>query len=160
MASQKGGKTLKQLVDNCRKSGYFEINVSKENVLNDIKSLSLGTRLQESIKKEWKNSIVGESKAICLNDIVADKSLFHLNGPQLQDRFITITKQLGRTIPFGVAEEFSSNLLPNTTSENVINILPDTCTYLSYSHFTSGKKAKEEFYKLQRQRKIWWMKVK
>lgn len=149
-------KTLKQLVEICRKSGYFEMNANK-NVLSSIKYLPLGRMLQESIKKQWHKGI--GSKTIFLGEYSADNSLLNLNGTSLQDRFKIIQKEFQCSVPFGVAEQFSRTLPVFSSLTTDISILPNTRTYLNYSYFTNSKKSKEEFYKITRQRKIWWMKV-
>lgn len=149
-------RRLNQLVDICRTAGYFKMFVNK-NELTAIESLPLGRMLSENIKREWCRSF--DSSVSFLSDLVPGASVLDVRSGQCAEQLRLIQKEAAiKGVPFGLAECVEGKVDDFSVGENV-RIFPVTTMRLACSYFTSEKTGKEFFYQLQRQRKIWWMKV-
>lgn len=149
-------RRLNQLVDICRAAGYFKMVVN-QNELTAVESLPLGRMLSENIKREWCRSF--DSNVSFLSDLVPGASVIDLRGGKCAEQLQRIQKEVTiKGVPFGLAECVEGKADDVGVDDNV-RIITAARTKLACSYFTSEKSGKEFFYQLQRQRKIWWMKV-
>lgn len=151
-------KNLKQLLDICRNNGFFQSEIIENNVRN-IKSMSLGNLLNENIQKQWISSDDNTNnylhrptkiwEATNLNDF-NDK---YFNSLEFKDNFLSIKNNFQKEIPFGLSE-----IIPFKIENCEEQIEVKTGNILSCTYFINESSCKEIFHKIQRQRKIWWMK--
>lgn len=153
-------KRLNQLVDICRTAGYFEMLVN-QNELTVVESLPLGRMLCDNIKREWCRSF--DSSVSFLSDLVPGASVLDVRGSKCAEQLRGIQKEPAiKGVPFGLAECVEGKVGDVSVSDlsgDNLRIFTATTRKLACSYFTSEKTGKEFFYQLQRQRKIWWMKV-
>lgn len=147
-------KTLNQLVEICRTAGYFKMLVN-QNALTTVESLPLGRMLSENIRREWCRSF--DSSVSFLSDLVPGVSVLDLKGGKCAEQLRGIQVAM-EGVPFGLAE-CVEGIVDDINVEGNVRIITAATRKLACSYFTSEKTGKEFFYQLQRQRKIWWMKV-
>lgn len=139
-------KTLQQIIKIAQSADYFNAKIMK-NDMKDVKLLPMGKILCENIEKQWKHShqsniIVNYNEAIEFQKYF---SMVNPNWNNLTESLTIASKNLIVNIP----EYYMNDFLGDQTSKTCLS-----CTYC-YNESLSI----EMFSKIQRQRKIWWMKV-
>lgn len=152
---------LSEFVNICKSTGYFEAMIT-ENQLKHIKFLSLAQILQNKIEHEWKfRGKSTERNLKIYND--TDFSDIDVNG-SIFDKYLAIRKlsKARKVVPFGISEiaTIDNRLHLHGRENKEIQIeLTGSESMLSLSYFVNDKESREYFYRVQRERKIWWMKV-
>lgn len=157
-------KLLGEFLEICTKNKYFSATLDK-NVLKDIKFLAHSSNVQANIERQWlfkSKDIENSLKTFCNTDFME-----HGENLTLFEKHAIVRKRdrLARTIPFGIIDiENHGNATQFGGTENSedasigirLNSEPKclTCWYL-----VNDKQSQEYFYRIQRLRKIWWMKV-
>lgn len=148
-------KSFKQILECGARARFIEptyFTGSKK--IDTIKILPLAARLNENIKNQW----------LCMDGKVPIFTIGQIGKLTAMDRQKEITKcfkENKNQFPFGIFEEMPMADDEHTSSvgEDEIILSPDIKSHLSCSYFINESMAKEFFYQIQRQRKIWWMKV-
>lgn len=149
-------KSLNRLVDICKAAGFFKIHVN-QNELQAVETLPLGRMLTENIKREWSRSF--DSSVSFLSFLVPGVSVLDVSGGKCAEQLQKIEKIVPiKGMPFGLAECVKGKV-DDVSVDDSGWIRASATQKLACSYFTSEKTGKEFFYQLQRQRKIWWMKV-
>lgn len=154
-------KLLNEFIEICKRNEYFAAFASN-NLIKDIQFLKHSTNLKVNIERQWllksednKNSLKTYSNA--------DFTLDYGDNLTLLDKYSIIRKRdrLSRTTPFGLIEILNGKrTIRNETDENAVEIqMNDDEKHLTCSYLVSDKQSREYFYRIQRMRKIWWMKV-
>lgn len=161
-------RTLPQLLRAARESGYFDVEYSRadrELRLGGDK-LRLGQMLVENVRCKWRESTV----AVSLNHLglsPTGQSVLDLSKSKLAKHFGRIEASTKcDELPFELKEEFVSTTAVADRQKGVdrdegddrIAVRGDEYSSLSQLLFTRESQA-ECFMNVQRQRKIWWMKV-
>lgn len=147
----------------CVKNKYFAATV-ENNLIRDVEFLNYASNLQANIERQW----LFKSKDIenSLNTYNNSDFLEYGENLSLLEKYAIIRKRdrLTRTIPFGLIDIESQSSPPSfgsSSSADTIGILLNNNTkYLNCSYLVNDKQSQEYFYRIQRLRKIWWMKVK
>lgn len=156
-------KLLSEFLDICRKNKYFAATV-ENNLIKDVKFLNHSPNLQANIERQW----LFKSKEIenSLKTYNSEEFLEYGENLSLLEKHAVVRKRdrLARTIPFGLIEienyHESMTFGGGTAEDTAFGIQLDnnpkllTCWYL-----VNDKQSQEYFYRIQRLRKIWWMKV-
>lgn len=156
-------KLLSEFLEICSKNKYFAATIENNRIRN-VKFLKNAPNLQANIERQW----LFKSKDIdnSLKTYNNDEFLEYGDSLTLLEKYAVIRKRdrLARSIPFGLIEcenhheaiVFGSEQLDDTAIaiqlENYPKLL--NCWYL-----VNDKQSQEYFYRIQRFRKIWWMKV-
>lgn len=156
-------KFLSEFLEICRKNKYFAATV-ENNLIKNVKFLNHSLNLQANIERQW----LFKSKEIenSLKTYNNDEFLEYGENLSLMEKHAVIRKRdrLARSIPFGLIEienHYKPMIFGSENSEDTaFGIQLDnnpkllTCWYL-----VNDKQSQEYFYRIQRLRKIWWMKV-
>lgn len=157
-------KLLSDFLDICRKNKYFAATV-ENNLMKNIKFLNHTPNLQANIDRQW----LIQSQDIENSLKTYNNEEFSECGENLSllEKYMVVRKRdrLARSIPFGLIE--IENHHKTTTfgagngDETSIGIqLENTSKSLTCYYLVNDKQCQEYFYRVQRLRKIWWMKVK
>lgn len=144
------------------KNKYFAATV-ENNLIRDVEFLNHASSLQANIERQW----LFKSKDIenSLNTYNNTDFLEYGENLSLLEKYAIIRKRdrLTRTIPFGLINiEHQTSPIPfgSSSSDDTIGILLNNNTkYLTCSYLVTDQQSQEYFYRIQRLRKIWWMKV-
>lgn len=154
-------KLLTEFLAICRSTGYFEAKAT-ENQLKNIKFLSLAQILRKKVENEWKFKGKDADKNLKIyseNDFTDEERCGTISDNYSAIRKATKSKKI---IPFGISEVV--NICDKAKylhgRENEVQIELDCSeSLLKLSYFVNDKEKREYFYRVQRERKIWWMKV-
>lgn len=158
-------KKLKQLTDVARRAGYLDIEEERDIRLKSL--LPLGDLLYENIRKVWQPTekslniynTIDNNTETTLRQL--DPKLYY-DSQQFKSIFCLAKNCFKKISPIAVSDTLKTQEEPNedsSSSENV-SIVTNSNLFLLCSYFVTEAQSKEFFFKIQRQRKIWWMKVK
>lgn len=157
-------KLLSEFIDVCKRNEYFEATLGANNLVKDVQFLKHAPPLQKNIERQWlfkSKDIENSLKTYRCEDFAEYGS----NLP-LTEKYSIIRKRdrQAKTIPFGLIEILEQNqpisINGNGSDENGVNIeLENGGKLLTCSYLLPDKQSQEYFYRIQRLRKIWWMKV-
>lgn len=155
-------KLLSEFVAICSKSGFFEAFTATEKSIKDLKFFSHAKCLQENMERaalHTAENIKNSLKVFGDQDFDAAESQL-----PLPEKYSLIRKRIRstRNTPFKLADLRTNETSPLwkgfATDEQEISVeLPTNSKSLSFWCFVQEKEAEEYFYRIQRQRKIWWM---
>lgn len=151
-------KSLKQLLDLCRNNGFFQSELIENNVKN-IKSFSLGNLLNDNIQKQWissddnTNNYLHRKSEIWESKDLKEFNSKYFNSLDFKEKFQSIKNNFQKEVPFGLSEIIPFKI---ENSDEQIEVISGQI--LSCSYFINESSSDEIFHKIQRQRKIWWMK--
>lgn len=155
-------KSLKKIVEMCRKNNFLELQVKNELTIKIAEFLPLSTRLMSNIKNEYKSS--KDSKIPCYlkfskdSNISDPNNLDYLNDPL----FVAFFSQYkANPLPFAICEELNrdaSIMIQNNYDSESINIESQNGVFLRTTYFINEHFSSSIFSEIQRQHKIWWMK--
>lgn len=146
----------------CSRNGFFEATSVTEKSIENIKFLSHTKLLQENIERaalHTDKNIENSLKVFGDKDFDAIESKLSL--PEKYS-LIRTRNRLTKNTPFKLVEmctSVTSTLLKSMGSDDERDIsvqVPTNSKSLSFSCFVHEKQASEYFYRIQRQRKIWW----
>lgn len=155
-------KLLSEFVGICSKTNYFEATASNSH-LENIQFKPFARILQRNIEREalLKSSDGDDTlKTFSETDFEGDE-----RGFSVPHKYSTIRKRhrWTKSTPFGIVdlqklsgESAWSSAVPN--EEDISIALPANSTKISASYFVTEQQSFEHFYRIQQQRKIWWMK--
>lgn len=156
-------KLLTEFLAICSKNGYFDATATPNKSINNLKLLTHTKLLQENIERAALHT--GKTIENSLR-VFGDKD-FDANELELTlpEKYLMIRKRVRATknTPFKLVE---LRTIPTTTlwsnigaddEERISVELPAHSKLISFSCFLHEKQAREYFYRIQRQRKIWWM---
>lgn len=156
-------KTLPQLLTVARKAGFFGVKYDRASreLRLDADQLSLGQTLMENVRNKWRGSMTA---AVSLNDLGlsgSGRGIFDLSKAKLTKQFAKIEASVKcDVLPFELREEWTVGKVTSKggQADDEITVTGENFNCLSKLHFTKESQA-ECFMNMQRQRKIWWMKV-
>lgn len=156
-------KLLGEFLEICKKNKYLAGSL-ENNLIKNIKFLDHAPNLQANIERQW----LFKSKEIenSLNTYSNSEFMEYGENLSLLEKHTVIRKRdrLARSIPFGLID-IESHKEPiefgNSSSDDTsIGIqLDNGAKLLSCWYLVNDKQSQEYFYRIQRLRKIWWMKV-
>ncbi|XP_053691114.1 DNA polymerase subunit gamma-2, mitochondrial [Sabethes cyaneus] len=137
------GKTLHQLLKTWGNSKFLTLNFQK-GVIDAYQLTPIGRMLKNNLKEEFVRS---DSETAVYEGGC---------GFSLKENLKFVKDAFSVKLPFGIATEemFSDEKVPVTES---IELKLPTGSHLSRWCFVSPSSSREYMYKVQRQRKIWWM---
>lgn len=155
-------KLLSEFIEICKRNEYFAAKTSN-NLITNIKFRKHLPNLQANIERQWlfKSKDIENSLKTYSNVDFTDCG----ENLTLHDKYMIVRKRdrLARATPFGLIEILNQNMrftAANETEENLIGFHFDGDErYLTCSYLVTEKQSREYFYRIQRLRKIWWMKV-
>lgn len=159
-------KLLSEFLEICTKNKYFSATLDSSNLLNDIKFLAHSSNVQANIERQWlfkSKDIENSLKTFCNTDFME-----YGENLTLLEKHAIIRKRdrLARSIPFGLIDienhekstHFEGSDNSNDTSIGIR--LSGASKHLTCWYLVNDKQSQEYFYRIQRLRKIWWMKVR
>lgn len=162
-------KLLSEFLEICTKNKYFAATIDK-NILKDVKFLDHSSNVQANIERQWlfkSKDIENSLKTFSNTDFME-----YGENLTLLEKHAIIRKRdrLSRSIPFGLidiendgkATQFGGGSIDNggNSSDASIGIwLNNGAKHLTCWYLVNDKQSQEYFYRIQRLRKIWWMKV-
>lgn len=157
-------KLLSEFLDICNKNKYFAASV-ENNLVKNVKFLNHAPNLTANIERQW----LFKSKDIENSLKTYDNAEFLEYGENLShlEKYAIVRKRdrLARTIPFGLIDiEHQQNTncvfgLNNSEDTSIGIQLENGAKLLTCWYLVTDKQSQEYFYRIQRFRKIWWMKV-
>lgn len=142
---------MKRLLDVCKRARYLDVEYF-DNKIRNIKPMPMGVMLQNNLKTYWwssekKINVIsnGNNYSITktnLNDFDLIKS--HYGNQDFHENFVKIRKSIKEVLPFGINDLLTING-------------DDRCCC---SYFINSLTKHEMNYRIQRSKKIWWMKVR
>lgn len=155
-------KLLAEFLEICSKNIYFAATLDNS-LIRDVKLLKHSWNVQENIERQW----LFQSKNIENSLKTYNSADFMDYGENLSllEKHAVIRKRdrLARSIPFGLIDiENQQNLIRfgnDGTSEDICIELNNGGKFLTCWYLVNDKQSQEYFYRIQRLRKIWWMKV-
>lgn len=155
-------KLLTEFLEICSKNKYFEASV-ENNLIKNVKFLNYAPNLQANIERQW----LFKSKDIdnSLKTYNNDEFMEYGENLTLLEKCGIIRKKdrLARTIPFGLieTENHHKGIVFGQPGDTSIGIqLDNNPKVLNCWYLVNDKQSQEYFYRIQRLRKIWWMKVR
>ncbi|XP_055322683.1 DNA polymerase subunit gamma-2, mitochondrial [Sitodiplosis mosellana] len=155
-------KLLSEFLGICRKNKYFAATV-ENNLIRDVKFLDHSPNLQANIERQWlfKSEEIENSLKTYNNDEFSEYG----ENLSLLEKHSVVRKRdrLARSIPFGLIE-IENHDKPmivggGSTEDKTIGIqLENSPKLLTCWYLVNDKQSQEYFYRIQRLRKIWWMK--
>lgn len=156
-------KSLSELLAICSKNKFFEATAATEKRIVDLKFLAHTKLLQKNI--EWAalhvdTSIMNNLRVFGDSDFDASES--HLSLPEKYSLIRRRDRSIKST-PFKLIElqtHTQPTLWKSMATENEQDVsieLPQNSKSIRFSCFIQEKQGQEYFYRIQRQRKIWWM---
>lgn len=157
-------KLLNEFLEICKSNKYFAASI-ENSFIRDIRFLDHAPNLQSNIERQWQF----KSKEIENSLKTYDNCEFSEQGEKLSllQRYAIVRKRdrLAKIIPFGLID-IQNHSEPMVFGENnsaeaaSIGVKLDKgAKFLTCSYLVSDKQSQEYFYRIQRLRKIWWMKV-
>lgn len=156
-------KLISDFLEICRKNKYFAATV-ENNLIKNVKFLEHSSNLQTNIERQW----LFKSKEIENSLKTYNNAEFLEYGENLSllEKYAVIRKRdrLARTIPFGLIEIENSDrpmlFGGGASDDTAFGIhLENNSKLLTCWYLVNDKQSQEYFYRIQRLRKIWWMKV-
>lgn len=156
-------KLLGEFLEICMKNKYFAATV-ENNLIRNVKFLNHLPNLQANIERQWlfKSKDIENSLKTYNNDEFSEYG----ENLSLLEKHAVVRKRdrLARSIPFGLIEIENIHkpiTFGGATSEDtVFGIqLENSPKLLTCWYLVNDKQSQEYFYRIQRLRKIWWMKV-
>lgn len=156
-------KLLSEFLDICRRNEYFAVTIGASNSIKDIQFLTYAPKLQANIERQWmfKSQDIENSLKTYRNEEFAEYG----SNLSLLEKYSVIRKRdrLAKTIPFGLIDISQQSqpisLSQNGSDENFVGIdLANGGKSLKCLYLVTEKQSREYFYRIQRLRKIWWMK--
>lgn len=158
-------KLLSEFLEICTKNKYFSATLDK-NILKDVKFLDYSSNVQANIERQWlfkSKDIENSLKTFSNTDFME-----YGENLTLLEKHAIIRKRdrLARSIPFGLIDienhgkstQFGGG--GNSEDASIGIWLNDGAKHLTCWYLVNDKQSQEYFYRIQRLRKIWWMKVK
>lgn len=159
-------KLLSEFLEICTKNKYVSATLDK-NILRDVKFLDHASNVQANIERQW----LFKSKDIENSLKTFSDTDFMECGENLTllEKYAIVRKRdrLSRSIPFGLIDiesygksmQFGDNSDSNYNDASIGLWLNNGVKHLNCWYFVNDKQSQEYFYRIQRLRKIWWMKV-
>lgn len=156
-------KLLSEFLEICTKNKYFSATLDK-NLLKDIKFLAHSSNVQANIERQW----LFKSKDI-ENSL---KTFYNMDFMEYGENLTLLEKhaiirkrdRLARSIPFGLIDienrERPIQCGGNAEDASIGILLGNGPKCLTCWYLVNDKQSQEYFYRIQRLRKIWWMKVR
>lgn len=158
-------RKLSEILGILKESGYIDVQLINQALVNKITFLPLGSVLLDKIRSECHSNRGGintyntnnqNGETIDLSQHRAEPNSLY-KSKSFRENILHIKNQFQTDIPLAISEnlKFSNHLVPNsdTFSVNLQN-----GTLVSCSYFVNESAATEYFHRIQRERKIWWMK--
>lgn len=152
---------IERFVRICRHTGYFRVeqqgDAATTLVVGLKETLALGERLAANIKRSWRDNFGG---GVYLNAI-GGKGLIDLSDEAMAERIRLVSSQhaAGKDA-LEIGETFRESASSAVELANgIVPVEPDGTHRLTRTLFGSAAMRNENVLKMQRQRKIWWMKV-
>ncbi len=153
-------KSLQQIIEICQNAGFVGGKVHK-NWVKNVQFLPFGSILSQNLLREWqnvdKNVNVYFQRDGSRRSSTGD-SIDYFRDREFHTKIDLIKKYFQFEVPFGVAENLTDNDVDEIVGDNDIGFNIKEKCILSCSYFIDTNESNEMFYKVQRQRKIWWMK--
>ncbi|XP_031621823.1 DNA polymerase subunit gamma-2, mitochondrial [Contarinia nasturtii] len=155
-------KLLSEFLEICRKNNYFAANV-ENNLIKNVNFLSHTPNLKGNIERQW----LLKSKEIqnSLKTYDNDEFLEYGENLSLLEKYALVLKRdrIARSVPFGLTEieNFTKEMMIGNASDENTSIgiqLENYPKMLNCWYLVSDKQSQEYFYRIQRIRKLWWMK--
>lgn len=159
----KNMKNLPELLQICTKSGYFKAEL-KDKLIHNVNFLPLGSTLIENIRQEWnKNKGTINTYSMKSNPngkvYLKDHTLFdYYKTNKFRENFQHVKNNFHKYSPLAIKEELKFENKLSVNANELLNVQFSHGTVLSCCYFFNESMAIEQFYKIQRERKIWWMK--
>lgn len=159
-------KSLLEIIDILRKSNYLDIETIHQSI-KQIKFLPLGSILQEKIKTESHGNRGGlniylmntnENCNISEYNKHKENSHLFLSTSKFRENFLHVKNNFQKDVPFGIKEDIKFMNTPSMLNTEEFTVDLTKGTLISCTYFVNESTATEYFYKIQRERKIWWMK--
>lgn len=153
-------KLLNEFLEICKRNEYIEATVSGK-IVKNVHFCKHTPNLQANIERQWlfKSKDIENSLKTYSNDDFTEYG----ENLTLLEKYSNIRKRnrLARANPFGLIEILNeTQQLDAETDQNTISIQFDGLQkFLTCSYLVTEKQSREYFYRIQRLRKIWWMKV-
>lgn len=153
-----GGRSGEQFLRICQEAGYFlaERDGAKMDVIRLKTTLELGVKLAENIGRSWRANFNG----LTFNE--NKESLVDLRGESFKEKFRLMKEngEVGRGA-HEIVEQFEmfGNNNEDALPEGLLVVQPDKVQRMTRTLFSSQALRLENVLKVQRERKIWWMKV-
>ncbi|XP_059612494.1 DNA polymerase subunit gamma-2, mitochondrial [Phlebotomus argentipes] len=160
---------LKKVVEKLAKIQYVKVNLKSETQIEGLSLLPLGMQLLENLKREWinsdpviniyhKNSSDANEKRDFQKDHV-ENPLASLKSRAFEEHFRNLSQNYQAEIPLGISEclSYPSMIVRAENPGESLDFSLKSIQYLTCLYFISPVSAIEQFYRIQRQRKIWWM---
>ncbi|XP_055677137.1 DNA polymerase subunit gamma-2, mitochondrial [Lutzomyia longipalpis] len=163
-------RNLREIVEILSKTQYAKLTLKSEKNINDLTLLPLGQKLLDNLKREWINSdpvinIYHRSEENAretqkVRKICEENPLSLYTSKDFEEKFRNLKENYQAEIPLGVSECLSCPSFERKAENpgESLNFSLKNIQYLTCSYFISPVSAIEQFYRIQRQRKIWWMK--
>lgn len=181
-------KKLCEIAEILSKSGYLQFKISsninnKNKLITDIKFLPLGSIFLNKIHNELIHNNKGSINTYLIpsdntnnfhhnSNEISSKTYLYIKSRKFHQNFLHIKENFQKEIPLAIKEELNysneneiENLINDYNSpitennDNDIKINIKNGKLLTNTYFINEQSAKEYFYKIQRERKIWWMKL-
>lgn len=154
-------KLLSDFISISSKTNYFDAIISNNNNrLENIQFKSFAKIIQQNIQKQALLKNTHESNEL---KIFGEKD-FDEKNISIAEKYSSIRMRYRwtKTTPFGINDlsEIKNRFIWNSITGNDENVsieLPTNSTKLSVYYFVTEKQSLEYFHRIQRQRKIWWM---
>lgn len=146
----------------CDEAGYFlaELEAAGRLQVRIKESLALGIKLADNIRRSWRENLKG-IPFIALNGI--GESVLDSRGDSFKDKLRLMKDRVVRGESLQIAETYDvDGVEPNhkdSEFEGIVVVKPDKIQQLTRTLFSSTSMSNENLLKMQRERKIWWMKV-
>ncbi|XP_052899898.1 DNA polymerase subunit gamma-2, mitochondrial [Anopheles moucheti] len=143
-------KTMLDLLEACRRSKFLDFSLDKT-ILRSLMLTSVGHQLSSNLYAEWNQSAVSNSSSVPV--------FFGKSSLSLKQNIAFVQQQNKITkLPFGITAEHGrkNNLVP--IGDAFMLDLPETLE-LTTTYLLPTSMGNQFLYQLQRQRKIWWMRL-
>lgn len=181
-------KLLSEFLEICKNNEYFSA-IASGTLIKNVEFLKYMTRLQSNIENQWASKSIGlEDKFKKYGPSEFDVENTKNKNLSLLDRYSMICKRdkMAKSIPFGLIDMtevqkddllFGSKVIGQSDvgrndpakdqtscemneADDAVGIdLEHGSKQLTCSYLVTDKQGQEYFYRVQRLRKIWWMKV-
>lgn len=155
-------KLIGDFLEICRKNQYFAATL-ENNLIRNVKFLKHTPNLQANIERQWLNQSMDIENS--LKTYGNDEFLEYGENLSLLEKCAVVRKRdrLSRSIPFGLIEiecQNKSIVFGNgNADETSVAIELANPKLLNCWYMVNDKQSQEYFFRIQRMRKIWWMKV-
>lgn len=157
-------RNIKKIVEILGKIEYAKVELKNEREIRELRLLPLGMKLLDNLKREWINSDpvvniyhrdgqeLGESQKIR-----EENPLKFLKSKTFAEKFRNLVENYQAEIPVGISECLRYPSLETKAEDAAVGFRLENVQYLTCWYFIAPVTANEQFYRIQRQRKIWWM---